>query len=455
MIGGDVLISDMKMKHSHNVGSTMLYQQESGGLSSISHFQSRSAISLLTQKKSFFQIANVLIKSSIATDPFLIAEIFHCGYVWCLLIILIFVLFTQFTFYLFIQSWIYGKAYSYNSIWRELFGPNSCSWIALILVMITYLTFTIWYQHELHFHFSGIILNLWPDSPSILTNKWFSTYVLTFILIIPSLFTKRLTNFVYVSMFSNVCTIVGIVCLILYYVRFTLKNDISFSITVEESDLRMFKGDIFSIFNTIGVVNSALFYNPVLSVAVQDLHLPTISRVMNLTWITSITSIVVHFIGGFFSYLINPDNEGDVIFYDINAYDESGSKIIYPEVIIGQIATFCISICSNMFYTYFVSRQVAELILPSSENSLIPIFFSGLVVCLFSAAMNFVEEIATEVADLFAGVFSVLLAYVFPSIYYIRQYRFSNKFFGIACIIMITIGVIISIITLVCGIINF
>lgn len=455
MIGGDVLIDDIKRRQSHSTGSKMLYQQDGMSSNSVNHFLSRNIDSLNFQKKSFFQIANVIIKSSIATDPFLVAEIFHCGYLWCTIIVLVFVILTQLSFYLFIQSWIYGRAYSYNGIWRELFGPSSCSWIALILVIITYLTFTIWYQHELHYHFSGIVLNLWPDAPSILTNKWFATYVLSLIFIVPSLFTKRLANFAYMSMFSNVCTIIGIVCLILYYIRFTSKYNISFAVTVEESDLKMFKGDIFSIFNTIGVVNSALFYNPVLSVVVQDLHLPTLSRVMGLTWTTSITSIVIHFVGGFFSYLINPDNEGDVIFYDIDAYNDDGTKIIYPEIIIGQISTFCISICSNIFYTYFVSRQIAELILPSSENSLVPIFFCGLVVCLFSAAMNFVEETATEVADLMAGVISILLAYVFPSIFYIRQYKFSHKLYGVISVVLITIGVVVSLIALICGVIDF
>ncbi|KAK8897233.1 hypothetical protein M9Y10_015172 [Tritrichomonas musculus] len=456
MIGGDVLISEMKMKHSHSGGSTMLFIQESESSSVSSSFKISSKLdSLNYHRKSFFQIFNLLLKASIATDPFLVGEIYHCGYLWCLIIALLFVAFTQISFYLFVQSWIYGRAYSYNSIWRELFGQNSCSWIALILVIITYITFTIWYQHEIHFHITGILTGIWSEVPSILTNKWFVTYVITLIFVFPPLFVSRLTNFVFLSMFSNVCLLIGIVCLIVYYFHFTLSNDIQFSVTAKESGLKMFNTDIFLIFNAIGVMNSALFYNPILSVSGQDLSIPTISRVMSLTWMTSLTSLVVHLVGGFFSYLINPDNEGDVIFYDMSAYNEDHSKIIYPEVIIGQIATFCISICSNIFYTHFVSRQVAELVLPTSANSLVPVVFSGIVVILFSSGMNFIDETATDIADMIAGVISIILAYVFPSIFYIRQYKFFNKVFGILSVFMIVIGIIVAIITLVCGIIDF
>ena len=90
MIGGDVLISDMRMKHSHSTSSTLLYYRvDQSGINANYPFKNHNTDSTI-KKKDFFQILNILIKASVATDPFLIGHIFKCGYLWNIILFLLF-----------------------------------------------------------------------------------------------------------------------------------------------------------------------------------------------------------------------------------------------------------------------------------------------------------------------------------------------------------------------------
>lgn len=213
----------------------------------------------------------------------------------------------------------------------------------------------------MYLYVSDTISLLWSDAPSILTNKWFLTYLLTAIFICPSLFVKKLSSFSYLSIFANFFLIVSFVCLIFYFFHYQIANDISFATTKENCGLTAINNNVFDIFHTIQSFNLAIFFHPVLSVLVSDLENPTRSRLMKLTWISSITSLVFHFFGAFFCYLINPENE-DNIFYEMVLYNEDGSKIIYPEVILGQIAVYIVSICSNIVYVFYIceGRRVSH-----------------------------------------------------------------------------------------------
>lgn len=454
MIGGDILISDMRMKHTHNSPKTLLYYRvDQPSSKSNFNFKNQNG-EIANRKKSFFQILNVLIKFSIATDPFLIGNIFKCGYFWNIILLLVFAGFTEFSFFILIESWIYGRAYAYNEIWRELFGPHSPSWIMLVIVIINYLTLIIWAQNELFSYVSWTIELLWTDYPSILTNKWFLTYVLSAVLILPTFFVKKLSNFSTLSIISNCFTLVALVCLIFYFFHYLINEEISFKATTEEKELKMFNSDIFNIFHTIQTLNLAIFCHPALSVLVPDLENPTRSRLMKLTWITSIISLAVHFFGAFFCYLINPENE-DNIFYEMEVFNEDETKIIYPEVIIGQIAVYIVSVCSNIVFVHFTSHKIIEVILPKGSRSLVSHFFCGLTVTLFSSAMNFIGDLVIEIADLIGAITCVLLTYVFPSVFYFKQYKFSRKITGILSVILIIFGIALAITMLVLGIIEF
>lgn len=454
MIGGDVLISDMKMKHSHSTSTTLLYYRaDHSGLNAHYPFANHN-IDLTEKKRDFFQILNILIKASVATDPFLIGHIFKCGYVWNAILLVLFIGLTEFSFFILMQSWIYGRAYSYNAIFHELFGERSPSWIVLAIVIINYITLIIWNQSEIYLYAEQTIDLLWPNAPSILTNKWLLTYVLTAIFIVPPLLVKKISSFSYLSMIGNFFIIVAFVCLIVYFFHNLSVNDISFQTTVQEKGLKTFKNNVFDVFNAIQTLNIAIFCHPILSVLVQDFYNPTRSRLMKLTWISSIISLVIHFFGGFFSYLIDPDNE-DNIFYEMETFNSNRSKIVYPEVIVGQISVYIVSIITNIIYVHFTSRKVAEFILPSTAASSVSVFFCGLTVILFATAMNFIGDITIDIADLIGGITSIILTYVFPSIYYLYQYKFSNKVFGIISLILIILGIGISIVALVLGIIDF
>ena len=416
MIGGDVIIHEVKMKAANRHSSIILYHQDKQ-----------------SKQLSFFSIYMLLCKAGIATDPFLVGEVFLSGTWTTLLYGILLVLITQLSFYLFVKSWIYGRAYSYDQVWKEVFGPTF-SWVVMLLVIITYLSFVIWYQYELYYYVVYFCEGLWENVPSILTNQYFVSYVLTFVFIVPTLFVKKLSGFTVISIISNFCHIVAFLCLIIYFFRYDHMDPVSsFPIS----------NDPATNFNSIGVLHAALFFHPVLAELVKDLENPTENRIMKLTWATTITSFVMHFFGGFFAYLVEPNNDGDVIFYYLDPHA--------PEVIIGQVATYIISIFSNIFYSHYLSRRIAELILPNSSEDIISCFMSGVTSILLAISLNFLSEIVTTVFDLIASIATILLVFLLPSVFYLQQYRFSNKMWGILSIILIIVGVPIGVLTVVYG----
>ncbi|KAK8841708.1 hypothetical protein M9Y10_026652 [Tritrichomonas musculus] len=453
MIGGDVLISEMRMKHTHSSSSTLLYYKIDQSGRNHYNFKNQNP-NESDNKKSFFHILNMLINFNIATDPFRIGHIFQCGYLMNAIILLILSVITEFSFFILIQSWIYGRAYTYNEIWRELFGAKSYSWIVLVVVIINYIAFIIWSQNELYLYVAKTIDLLWPESPSILTNKWFLTYVLSAVFIIPTLFVKKLSNFSVMSMISNICLIIAFACLIVYFFHHQSNNHISFKETVEATGLKPFRSKVIEVFHAIRTLNLAIFCHPILSVLVPDYDNPKRSRLMQLTWISAITSLILHYFGGFFSYLINPENKNN-IFYEVEVFNEDRSKIVYPEVIVGQVAVYCLSVFSNILYVHFTSRKVAELILPHGSVSTVSVFFCGLTVTLFASAMNFIGDDAYDIAAIIGGMMCMMLVYVFPSIYYYNQYRLSHKMFGILTILLIVFGSALSLAVLIIGIIEY
>ena len=416
MIGGDVLLNDVKLKRARSMKHAVLFHQHQD-----------------EKKYSFFYLYMLLLKSGVATDPFFVGEVFYSGSIVSFIYGVLIVLITELSFYLFIKSWIYGRAYSYEKIWTELFGP-SFTWIIYLLIIVTYLSFTIWQQYELYVYFSETLISIWDSVPYLLTNQWFVTYILTFLIVAPSLLVKKLSSFLPIAFLSNFCHIIGLICLIVYFSRHEHEDPV---------DTIMPTSDPATNFISISLFHSSVFFHPTMSLLVQDMEYPTQSRIMSLTWFTSITSFIFHFLGGFFSYLVSPENDGDVIFYYLDP--------LATEVIIGKIATYIISITSQMFYTYYLSRVVTEFILPNSSHDKTSTFVSGITVILLSISLNFIDEIVTVVFDLIASIAMIILVFLLPAIYYLKQYKFSSIPWGILSIILLVIGLSVGICTVVYG----
>ncbi|OHT02994.1 Transmembrane amino acid transporter protein [Tritrichomonas foetus] len=409
MIGGDVLINDMKMRHANDNGNIVLFKQTSD-----------------IQLRTFFETFNLLMKSGVATDPYLIGSAMNTGVIQTFFFVICLLFLTELSFFIFIHSWIYERAYTYDQIWKELFGSHF-SWLIQLLVIITYLSFVIWNQYEQYAYYATFMNNVFPNTPSIVTNHWLISYLLTFVVIVPTLFVKRLSNFTIISMISNFCHILSIICLITFYIRVAASD-------FEKAEVIYFSSDSASTFHTISILNSSLFFHPLLYYIIRDMENPTRCRAMKLTWITSISSCILHFVGGIFSYLCYPNDDGDCIFF----YFDS----MIPEIFIGQIATYIISILSSIFFSFFLAEQVSEFVYErSTQISRVPVLLSGISMILLGVGLNFITEVVTTITDLIGSITCVLLTFILPPIYYLKQYKLSNKLWGIMCVILLLIGI--------------
>ena len=406
MIGGDIVISQIKLRDVHTGPSALLFHKESKehGLS-------------------FFTMFMLLCKAAISTDPFLFGEVFRCGSVSSIFYDVILVLITELSLYLFIKSWIYGRAYTYESIWTELFG-STFSWFITLIVALAYMSYIVWFQYELYSYFIQFVSSLWDNPPSLLTSHYLVSYVLSAVFLIPPLFAQKLTGIFVISIISNVCQILGFICLIVFFCR----ND-----HLDPNDTISVSNDISAHFNSIGLFNSALFIHPILAALIKEMEHPTQGNVMKLTWAISITSGILHFIIGFFSYLIAPDSNGDVVF---NYLDPN-----QPEVILGKVITYIISITSNIFYIIYLSRQLAELFLVGSSRHFLPNFICGVVAILLAIGLNSIDKFFTTLFNYVSNVCTAILVFILPPLYYLREYRFTHFFWSVMSVILIVIGV--------------
>ncbi|OHS93394.1 Transmembrane amino acid transporter protein [Tritrichomonas foetus] len=424
MIGGDIIIKDFKKQRLKSNGDVVLFHNTKE-----------------TKSVSFFLVLNLMCKAGIATNPYLVGEAFFAGTIQTVIYVVCLLLLNELSFFLFIKSWIYGRAYSYDSICTELFGPHF-SWLVLLGVIIIYLTFVIWTEYEIYAYLGEFILSLWPNAPSILNNQWFITYILTFVVVFPTLFVKKLSSFAYMALASNIFHVIVLALLITYYFKYIYNVPGAF-----QNEIIYFSSNPSSSFTCISILNNALFYQPVLATLIKDLDNPTRKRTMKLTWLTSIISVSFHFIGGFFSYICSPINNGDISLIFLNPKA--------PEIIAGKILVYMISLFSNIFFTNFISHQLAKLIDPVAIDSTIPVVFSGIVILLLSIGLNFVNEMITTITDYIANVACIILVFVLPPLYYLKQYGFSDKLWGAASVVLMAIGIPVGLLTLYYGLDDF
>lgn len=442
-----------------------------------------------TKQISMFSVIMILIKMSLDTDSFFFYEdMFRCGIIEALIISIIIMLFIQLSIHLFTRCWFYGTAYNFPDIWTCVFGSKTLKFIPILLNVISYLIYVAWYSFEIHNGFSTFIKEVWPDSPSFLSNKWFLCYIINALTAFPFLFARKFVSLVAVAYVGNVAFVVSTICLII--LLFRTIDEYKFNITVNTigkikdenfpylSFTTLFSSDPSALFTCAGTIMTAFYMHPILDLVFSEMKHPTVYRCLSSTWIVNIISVFIYYGIGLISYFIvqihfqeatsvfNTISSGIIppnfynrpfnmfIYKKLQFTDMNNENVFfnfprsYAEAMIGQIASYVVVITSNILYTYFLAGQISSLVVNQKNDNNTPLIISGIVVILFGIGINFMDSSSMDFLDFIAKIAFLILGFILPSFFYLKLYRFTKPFWGIASVVLLVIGVPLSVVVL-------
>lgn len=476
MIGGDLKVEKYRFRARPQNINFVLFPND----------QSSNQISL-------FSAIMLLLKMTLDTDSFFFyQDLFKCGIIEGLLVSVTVMLLVQLSIHIFTRCWFYGTAYNYPDVWTCVFGSKALNFIPILLNIISYLTYVVWYCFEIHDNFSTFLRTVWPSCPSFLTNKWFLSYIINALTVVPCLFAHKFISLTWVAYIGNIAIVVAVICLIILLVR-TL-NEFKFHIVVDTfgkidgEDIpylpftNLFSKDPSGIFYCVGSVMTAFYMHPILDMVFSEMRNPTVFRCLSSTWIVNIVSIIIYYGIGLISYFIIQVHFHDVVTVasmmkpgeppqnspvfknrpynifsivlgqEISDLENENVFFNFPkshtEAIVGQIASYIVTITTNIFYTYFLATQVSSLVIERRNDDTPPLLISGIVVILFSIGINFMNDKATQFLDFIAQIAFLILVFILPSFFYLKLYRFTKPFWGIICVLLLVIGIPMSILVL-------
>lgn len=474
MIGGDLKVDKYRFRARPQSINFVLFPADS----------SSNAISM-------FSAIVLLSKVALDTDVyFMYEDMFKCGIIESLLVIIAVMVLIQLSIHLFTRCWFYGTSYNYPDIWTSVFGSKTFKFIPVVLNIISYLTYTTWFNFEIHECAKSFLLTVWPQCPSFLTNKWLLLYFFNIVTTFPCFFITNFSTFTPIAYVGGAAMIVSFVCMIVLLIRAI--NDMGFQITVNKYGTidegkyglpylpftTLFSKDPSALFGCIGTVMTAFYTHPFLENIFRNMRNPTVYRCLSSVWITSFISVIFFYGIGILSYfvvqlhfresytcldkLINdkylPSNpyfkNRPYSIFQITKYmisDIDNENIFFDftknhvEAIIGQIASYIVTLTSNMIYTYFMATQLSSLVIERRKDDVPPLVISGVVIILFSIGINFINDTASFVLDFISQIAFLILVFVLPSLFYLKLFRFTKPFWGVISIILLVIGVPMSV----------
>jgi len=377
---------------------------------------------------SFFWAIVILLNAAVSTDPFYMGYAFQCGIIQAFVICLFVIVLTMTSFHLYIRSWVYEKRYSYKAIWASIYGQKT-SFIPSMFILIAYFSIAVICTNEAYLDLIEIFESVSSVRPAILDNKWIMVYLTTFAISLPFVFQKQASGFRYAAGLGKFGLVFS--CGVLVY-RAVIKI---MSEGIDPSHKLTFWNNKWDLaLDTFGLFNTVLFIHPMIQLVAQDLENPTESRTIKLTWSSTIVTAFICLITGYSSYFTHyDDNQGDNVLYYLPK-----KELL---TILAKIGGFISNMILCAFYVWMLAREFCQLLHVGSENSIQTRAFSGILVLCFNAGMNFINPVVVEVFRLMGNLCFIMLAFVLPSLFYLKSYWFMSKSWSITAIILLVVAI--------------
>lgn len=357
---------------------------------------------------------------------------FCSGIVTNLFIVLIIASFSMFSFSLLIDCASKTGVQDYPRLISVAFRGRNLQWIPDIIIILTLFGVSI-----LYLQFSLSLMTSFfeqvGNAPSILTNRWFLTFVVQLIFLIPLVMLKSMNALSFVSIASVV-----LICIYLFHSIFYFSKSVSDN-EFDKSRVKIFAFDLKMVIPALSIQSSSFTCHTNIFPTLIQLKNPTKSR-SNLTMLlVVISATLLYTVGGIFPYLTLYDDIKDPVV--LNYYK--------PRVFTNIIkACYSLLLILTAPLLIFTCRLSIHNLISKNELTYRNSVIIGIGIALFDCLISVTVKKLSVMFSLVGGVTCPIIVYIIPSLYYLRICKNDSKFKTIFSYVSIVVGVVFIIICL-------
>jgi hypothetical protein len=420
MIGGDPTLVELKAQNLKVKGERSLFPE-----SKQRH-----------QVLSFATATMILYKAACAEDAYCMITSYDSGLILALVSMIIMFFLTQGSHHLFLRTWSFGEAYSYEEVWRATIGPRF-AWFPGLCIIIAYFTAMITGFWEAMSFGPNAVAAAFTEVPDVLLNPWLWQYVLLVCFSLPCLFSGHISAFRLPAWVGLVVTMVAVVCLGIHAFRQQPGGGFVF-----DNQVPLATWDFSLIHGVLNSFNVAFFAHPFVATVARAMERPTHARILGMTYLANVLCGICVYLIPAFGYLTMAEIEdGDNVFHYL---DQTA-----PEVIVGQFAVVVSMVCSTALFSFFTVKTIVELFVPQARDIRVPMAFTILGIGAMSISVNFTGDMAISIVYAVGAIGFSLLGFVLPPIYFFAQYRLKSLPWSLLSFIILFVGGGMMLITLV------
>jgi hypothetical protein len=164
---------------------------------------------------------------------------------------------------------------------------------------------------------------------------------------------------------------------------------------------------------------------------------PTRDRVVKVAWVANIVSAVVSYFVPFVGYLFLREVESEDYIFDY--LDQSA-----PEVLVGWLAFFVLSMSSTAYWTWFISQNVVKAIAGRMlVTHRIPMLTTGIAIVFMSMGVSMMDDTWSLTLYAIGGFAFNILAFILPAVCYLVQSVFISVKRGAVAVLVLVFGLLI------------
>jgi heme/copper-type cytochrome/quinol oxidase subunit 4 len=108
-----------------------------------------------------------------------------------------------------------------------------------------------------------------------------------------------------------------------------------------------------------------------------------------------------------------------------------------------------ISLCSTAFYGHFIARTVTEMIYKGASEKGAAAFYANVTFGLMVIWLVFLDYRWSDRFYDVATVAFTILGFVLPPLYYLFQFKFWSRSWGVMAVLLLVLGVALTVVTIV------
>ena len=324
---------------------------------------------------------------------------------------------------LFLCTWVFGGAFTYEDIWEIIF-PKA-RYLPAALTVISYLSMCVNLTLATPRMAAALLKEGVASLPGWLSNRWLLGYIGLFIIVILSLRAKRLSSMYPAALLSNVLWLFSVIA---YLVAFGQRLDTSKPVVLFVASYR-------DSFMYCGYILYVLFLTPLLSGIGTNVDRPSVKRINIAFGTTFIVRLVVMLLTGICGYFVD----------DMNRVLFSGGEW-RRSVVALKVCVLVSSLLSNWLIMLWLAHQFCRFTLPGSEESTLGIVSSVLVIGTLTMIVTLSGDTlrAGHIIVSFGAVSACIVTLICGPLTFVSVFGFSEKKLSILAVLMIIVGVFLT-----------